>query len=55
MACKGISTRHKVLALYNSGHKHCKSCDLFIKWEGLSCPCCGYKLETDQEISVRSN
>jgi len=25
MACKGISIRHKVLALYNSGHKHVKA------------------------------
>ena len=46
MACKGICISHKVLGRYNSGHKRCKSCDLFIKWEGPSCPCCGYKLRS---------
>ena len=31
---------------YSGGQKHCRHCDLFIKWEGLWCPCCGYRLRT---------
>jgi predicted amidophosphoribosyltransferase len=33
----------KILA---SGQKRCQVCELFIKWDGLFCPCCGYKLRT---------
>ena len=45
--CKGICIRHKYLGHYSSGNKRCKNCDVFIKWDGLSCPCCGYKLRTN--------
>ena len=44
MTCKGVCIRHKALGRYTYGHKCCKSCNVFIKWEGLCCPCCGYKL-----------
>ena len=44
MACKGTCIRHKVLGRYNSGHKRCQQCEIFIKWNGPCCPCCGYKL-----------
>ena len=44
--CKGICVRHKVSSRYSIGHKRCKVCELFIKWDGLWCPCCGYKLRT---------
>jgi predicted amidophosphoribosyltransferase len=46
MTCKGVCIRHKALGRYTDGHKRCKSCDVFIKWEGLRCPCCGYQLRT---------
>lgn len=29
---------------YGSGQKHCRSCSVFITWEGVFCPCCGKKL-----------
>ncbi|MFL6402302.1 MAG: hypothetical protein ACJ71M_02325, partial [Nitrososphaeraceae archaeon] len=35
-------------ARYRTGHKRCKACDIFLKWDGLRCPCCGYKLRTTQ-------
>ena len=31
---------------YEQGQKRCHKCELFIKWEGLWCPCCGYLLRT---------
>jgi predicted amidophosphoribosyltransferase len=46
MTCKGICIRHKASGRYATGHKRCQQCDLFIEWDGLWCPCCGYKLRT---------
>jgi hypothetical protein len=46
MPCKGICIRHKASGRYATGNKRCQQCDLFIKWDGLWCPCCGYKLRT---------
>jgi predicted amidophosphoribosyltransferase len=46
MPCKGVWIHHKALGPYASGYKLCKECSLFIKWDGLWCPCCGYKLRT---------
>ncbi len=51
MSCKGICERYKAkkpvaLGRYTSGQKRCQICEIFIKWEGLWCPCCGYRLRT---------
>ena len=44
MPCKGICIHHKASGRYANGHKRCQICDLFIKWDGVFCPCCGYRL-----------
>ena len=49
MVCKGICIRHKAHKPYGSGRyatgqKRCQICEIFIKWVGLWCPCCGYRL-----------
>jgi hypothetical protein len=44
MTCKGICIRHKASYRYANGNRRCQVCEIFIKWDGLSCPCCGYKL-----------
>ena len=31
------------------GQKRCQICELFIKCEGLWCPCCGYRLRTKSQ------
>jgi hypothetical protein len=51
MTCKGICIRHKAqkptrIGRYAIGQKRCQICEIFIKWDGLWCPCCGYKLRT---------
>jgi len=51
MTCKGICVRYKVqkpvgTGRYASGQRRCQICEIFIKWEGLWCPCCGYRLRT---------
>ena len=51
MTCKGICIRHKAQkplgsGRYSMGQKRCQICELFIMWDGLWCPCCGYRLRT---------
>ena len=51
MTCKGICPRYKAqkpvgTGRYASGQRRCQICEIFIKWEGLWCPCCGYRLRT---------
>ena len=51
MTCKGICILYKAQkplhsGRYAMGQKRCQICELFIRWDGLSCPCCGYKLRT---------
>ena len=31
---------------YEQGQKRCHQCELFMKWDGLWCPCCGHLLRT---------
>ncbi len=51
MTCKGICTRYKAqkpvgTGSYDSVQRRCQIFEIFIKWEGLWCPCCGYRLRT---------
>ena len=49
MICKGICIRHKAhkpycSGRYDTGQKRCQICEIFIKWDGLWCPCCSCRL-----------
>jgi hypothetical protein len=51
MVCKGICLRHKAMkpagtGRYSSGQKRCQVCEIFLTWDGVWCPCCGYRLRT---------
>ena len=51
MTCNGVCVRYKATkpisgGRYASGQRRCQMCELFIKWEGLWCPCCAYRLRT---------
>ena len=52
MTCKGICERHKALrpadgsGRYSARQKRCVICEIFIKWDGVWCPCCGSKLRS---------
>ncbi len=55
MSCKGICIRHKSFSLpnkfrYLNGQKRCQVCQLYIKWMGYWCPCCGFRLRGNPEI-----
>ncbi|ABK76941.1 hypothetical protein CENSYa_0304 [Cenarchaeum symbiosum A] len=48
MSCKGICLRYKAKkpvsgGRYENGQKRCQMCDIFINWDGIHCPCCGYR------------
>ena len=49
--CKDICIRYKATktqggSRYAKGQKRCKVCEIFIRWDGMWCPCCGYRLRT---------
>lgn len=51
MVCKGICPRYKALkpiigGRYENGQRRCQTCEIWLKWEGIWCPCCGYRLRT---------
>jgi predicted amidophosphoribosyltransferase len=51
MTCKGICIRHKAqktvgTGRYSTRQKRCQICEIFLKWDGLWCPCCGCRLRT---------
>jgi len=29
---------------YSSGQSRCQTCEVYIKYDGAYCPCCGYRL-----------
>ncbi len=56
MVCKGICIRHKAqkprdyVGRYANGQKRCQICEIFIKWDGIFCPCCGYRLRVSPRL-----
>lgn len=49
MTCKGICERYRAkkpanMGRYQAGQKRCQICEIFINFNGLYCPCCGYRL-----------
>lgn len=51
MSCKGVCIRYKAMkeakaGRYIVGQKRCQVCDIFMRWDGIWCPCCGYRLRS---------
>ena len=51
MVCKGICHKYKAKwgaqqFRYANGQKRCNTCEIFVRWDGHSCPCCGMLLRT---------
>jgi len=50
MTCKGICIQYKATlpvghaGRYADGQSRCQPCMIFIKTDGLYCPCCGHRL-----------
>lgn len=53
MVCTDICLRYKVIrpfghgGHYGAGHKRCQICSIFMKYDGVTCPCCHYQLRTN--------
>jgi len=53
-ACKQICQRYKEKRKVKSNQsryslpnaRRCSVCEIYIEWEGVHCPCCGFKLRT---------
>lgn len=50
MGCNGICKRYKAVKRKNQSwyenNKRCSGCEIYIKWDGLLCPCCNNQLRT---------
>ena len=49
ITCNGICHRYRAkkpvnMGRYTSGQKRCNSCEIYLHWDGLMCPCCNYRL-----------
>jgi len=47
--CLEICLKYKALknkdgGRYDNGQKRCQGCEIFIKWNGIYCPCCNKRL-----------
>ena len=49
----GIDHKSIIICCYDdvecslsTGQKRCQICETFLKWDGIWCPCCGYRLRT---------
>lgn len=58
MTCKGRCEQHRALrpadgsGRYSAGQKRCAMCEIFIKWKGSWCPCCGCRLRSKPRNTV---
>ena len=51
LGCKGICNRYDKTgggyqSAYILGYKRCSGCNLYIRFDGLRCPCCHYPLRS---------
>jgi len=55
--CNGICIRYSAVkkkkGWYIEGLKRCDTCEIFIKWDGVNCPCCKARLSGRSKRSLR--
>ncbi len=50
MVCNGVCVKYKfkksniTRQVYSDGASRCQTCEIFIRWDGAFCPCCGVKV-----------
>ena len=59
MACKNTCLRYRAprprptgTGRYFSGQKRCQVCNIFLIWDELWCPCCGFRLRSKPHNSL---
>ena len=60
MSCPGICEKYRAYRTgltsgFTHGNKRCRRCDIFIKFDGMFCPCCFYKLQTKSRKKPTKN
>jgi len=48
-SCSNVCARYKAtkpvnIGRYAIGQKRCNSCNVFLNWDGMWCPCCNERL-----------
>ena len=52
MKCKQVCEKYKKKSRYDSDDsKYCSKCTIFIKWDGIRCPCCSIILKQKPRTS----
>lgn len=56
VGCKGICIRFQNIgggkySAYRLGYKRCSECGIYIKYQGIRCPCCRYPLRSNRRSS----
>lgn len=53
--CKDICLRYKKVPRFDTEHsKFCSSCDLFLEYEGGTCPCCNTRMRCKPRTTRRA-
>lgn len=61
MVCKGVCAKYKVKKSnlgnihYKLGHKWCSTCEIFMDWNDIRCPCCKLGLRTKRKNGNAQN
>jgi len=51
MGCNGICNNFKATkpstgGRYEHGQKRCQTCEIFLYWNGVNCPCCNMRIRS---------
>lgn len=50
MTCRGICERHRaVKKRYTDNAKRCTSCNVYVFYDGIKCPCCNTQLRAKRK------
>jgi hypothetical protein len=53
--CNEICRKYQIKTnRYSDGIKRCSKCEVFIKWDGIHCPCCTLKLRDKKRWKSKS-
>ena len=54
MTCRGICDRYRAEKnRYSDGAKRCTSCNAYLLYEGIKCPCCRSHLRSKRKAKFR--
>lgn len=51
--CKNICGKYKTTKRYINGAVRCRSCYVFLNWEGIWCPCCKCRISRRPKATSR--